>query len=431
VNLAGTLTGWATGYTPTADDLALAQRSLLDTLAVTLAARDHPIRPVAGTLPDAARWSTLGHVLDFDDLHVPSTTHISAVIVPAVLAAGPADHDAAARAYLAGAGVMARLGTLLGWPHYAAGWHATCTAGAPAAAVAAGTVWGLSPEQLATAMALAVPAAGGVQAAFGTQAKSLQVGFATQAGLRAAALARAGAGADPRALDQWFELIKGTPGPMDGAVADAPAVPGGLAIKLYPCCYAMQRPIAAVRELRAELGEDIDQVLVATPRATVQPLIHDQPRTGLEGKFSMPYAIATAILDEYPGFGAFSDAAVNREPAQALMAAVRTDYGPGDPGTAGLLDGTVAISVRLASGRELRTELALPPGAPDRPPSGADLDRKLAACGPDVPGLLAGITWPSAAALLHATLPASTPPTAPAPSTPPASSTSPVTSVTA
>jgi 2-methylcitrate dehydratase PrpD len=402
VNLAGTLADWAVRYTPDAADTALAQRSLVDTLAVTLAAREHPVRPVADTLPDAARWSVLGHVLDFDDLHVPSTTHISAVIVPAVLAAGPADHDSAARAYLAGAGVMARLGILLGWPHYSAGWHATCTAGAPAAAVAAGTVWGLAPDQLAVAMALAVPAAGGVQSAFGTQAKSLQVGFAAQAGVRAAALARAGAGADPRAVDEWFELIGGTPGRMDAA----PAVPGGLAIKLYPCCYAMQRPIAAVRELRACLDEDIAGVLVATPRATVQPLIHDRPRTGLEGKFSMPYAIATAILDEYPGFGSFSDEAVNRAPAQALMAAVETDYGPGDPGGAGLLGGTVAISVRLASGRELRTELVLPPGSPDRPPSPADLNAKLAACGPDVPGLLAGVTWPSAADLLRTALPA-------------------------
>ena len=28
---------------------------------------------------------------------------------------------------------MARLGSALGWRHYSAGWHATCTAGAPAA----------------------------------------------------------------------------------------------------------------------------------------------------------------------------------------------------------------------------------------------------------------------------------------------------------
>src|SRR6202000_1180691 len=133
---------------------ALAQRSLTDTLAVTLAAREHPIRPVADTLPDAARWSVLGHVLDFDDLHVPSTTHISAVIVPAVLAAGPADHDSAAGPSLAGAGVMARLGTRLGWPHYSAGWHATCTAGAPAPAAGAAVALGPERGPIATALAL-------------------------------------------------------------------------------------------------------------------------------------------------------------------------------------------------------------------------------------------------------------------------------------
>ena len=54
MNLAATLADWATGYVPDEDDRALAQRSLLDTLAVTLAAREHPIRPVADTLPAAA-----------------------------------------------------------------------------------------------------------------------------------------------------------------------------------------------------------------------------------------------------------------------------------------------------------------------------------------------------------------------------------------
>ena len=62
MNLAATLADWATTYRPDAGDLDLAQRSLLDTLAVTLAAREHPIRPVADILPDAARWSASGRV---------------------------------------------------------------------------------------------------------------------------------------------------------------------------------------------------------------------------------------------------------------------------------------------------------------------------------------------------------------------------------
>ena len=239
--VAESLAAWAAGLEPSDDDLALARRSLVDTVAVAIAARAHPIGDLLGELSDAEAWAVLAHVLDFDDLHMGSTSHVSAVCVPAVLATG-----GDARAYLAGAGVMARLGTALGWPHYAAGWHATCTAGAPGAAAGAAVALGLGADEVATAMALAVPAAGGVQRAFGTAAKALQVGAAAQAGVRAARLAAAGASADPRALDQWLALVGGD---ADRLALDGPAVPGGLAVKLFPCCYALQRPIAALRAL--------------------------------------------------------------------------------------------------------------------------------------------------------------------------------------
>ncbi|MCX5063384.1 MmgE/PrpD family protein [Streptomyces sp. NBC_00201] len=393
------LAQWASEYRATPDDVALAERALADTVAVALAARTHPLRTVIAPLPDAARWAAMAHVLDFDDLHTDTTTHISVVTVPAVLAVG-----GDARAYLAGAGVMARLGAMLGWGHYAAGWHATCSAGAPAAAVAAGLALGLDTAGLATAIALAVPAAGGGQEAFGTHGKSLQVGFAADAGVRAARLARAGATADPRVLDAWLKRVGGTPATDLPA---APAVPGGLAVKLFPCCYAMQRPIAALREVRDRmrgegrpgLGGEVTAVGVSTPAGTVHPLIHDRPATGLEGKFSLPYAVAAALLDDYPGFDSFTDDAVRRPAARALVDRVRTDLLPGETGS--LLDGHVALRIDLADGRQVRTELALPPGAPGRPLSEADLRAKAAACGPDVPALLDGLTWAGAAELLR------------------------------
>ncbi|MEU6116974.1 MmgE/PrpD family protein [Streptomyces sp. NPDC047117] len=396
------LAQWAHDHRADPDDHALADRALADTVAVALAARDHPLRPVAAPLPDAARWAAMAHVLDFDDLHTDTTTHISVVTVPAVLAAG-----GDARAYLAGAGVMARLGAMLGWGHYAAGWHATCTAGAPAAAVAAGLALGLDADRLAAAMALAVPAAGGVQEAFGTHSKSLQVGFAADAGVRAARLARAGATADPRALDAWLTRVGGTPATDFPA---APAVPGGLAIKMYPCCYAMQRPIAALREVRDRVHGGLTGVTVTTPAGTVHPLLHDRPRTGLEGKFSMPYAVATALLDDYPGFGSFTDEAVSRPAAQKLMGQVTVDRRPGETTT--LLDGEVALRLDFTDGTAVHSELALPPGSPQRPPSAAELRDKFAACGPGVPDLLAGLTWERAAELMRTAFPAATDPTA-------------------
>lgn len=391
---AESLATWAYNYPPNADDLALADRSLLDTLAVALAARDHPLGKIAAQLPDVARWATVGHVLDFDDLHIESTTHISVVVVPAVLAAG-----GDARAYLAGAGVMARLGRQLGWQHYAAGWHATCTAGAPAAAVAAGVAWGLSPQQLATAMALAVPAAGGAQAAFGTDAKSLQVGFAAEAGIRAARLAHAGATADPQALDAWVRLLGGEARDID---VTGPAVPGGLAVKMFPCCYALQRPIAALRAVRAQIDDEVTRIRVVTPEATVQPLIHERPVTGLEGKFSMPYAVASALLDDYPDFASFSDPGVTRAATRRIVSLVEVNR---TPGGAGLLDGEVDIQIDLAGGRVLHARMGLPPGSPRVPPTAADLHDKFVACGQDVPALLKGATWDSARDLLRTAFP--------------------------
>jgi 2-methylcitrate dehydratase PrpD len=391
------LAGWAAGLEPSADDLALAQRSLVDTLAVAGAARRHRIRDVLGGLSEGEAWAALAHVLDFDDLHMQSTAHVSAVCVPAVLAVG-----GDARAYLAGAGVMARLGGALGWPHYAAGWHATCTAGAPAAAAAAATALGLGPGEVATAMALAVPAAGGVQRAFGTAAKALQVGFAVHAGVRAARLAGAGASADPRALDQWLALVDGDP---ERLTAAGPAVPGGLAVKLFPCCYALQRPIAAL--LAADLGgrdaAAVARVVVRTPASALAPLIHSTPTTGLEAKFSLQYAIAATLLDGRPGIDSFTDEAVARPAAQALSARVEVDARPGGDG---LLAGEVAIEITLADGSTSHAALDLPPGAPARPPSEAELAAKVADCAGEHGDEILAVRWDDAAALLREWVPA-------------------------
>jgi 2-methylcitrate dehydratase PrpD len=385
------LAGWAAGLEPSEDDLALARRSLVDTAAVAVAAREHPIVDLLGALPEAEAWAALAHVLDFDDLHMASTSHVSAVCVPAVLATG-----GDARAYLAGAGVMARLGTALGWPHYAAGWHATCTAGAPAAAAAAAVALGLGPGEVATALALAVPAAGGVQRAFGTSAKALQVGAAAGAGVRAARLAAAGASADPRALDAWLALVGGDAARL---ALDGPAVPGGLAIKLFPCCYALQRPIAAMRALDPIDPARVARVVVRTPQSALAPLIHAGPVTGLEGKFSMEYAIAAALLDGRPGIESFTDEAVARPAAQRLVARVDVDASPGGDD---LLAGDIAIEVTLDDGSTLTTALDLPPGAPDRPPTTGELAEKVADCAGALADEVLAADWGSAAGYLGA-----------------------------
>jgi 2-methylcitrate dehydratase PrpD len=387
--LAEELAAWATGFEPSQPELALAQRSLQDTLAVMIAAREHELGRLFERLGEAGRWAAQAHVLDYDDLHLPSTAHISAVCVPAALASG-----GGARAYLAGAGVMERLGTALGWSHYRAGWHATCTAGAPAAAATASVAHGLSAEETAIAIALAVPGAGGVQAAFGTAAKSLQVGFAVDAGVRAAGLAAAGATADPGALDDWFALVGGED-PRRARIAHT--VGDGLAIKLYPCCYALQRPIHAMTRLEGVSPEDVAQIRVTTPASSLKPLIHRRPATGLQGKFSLEYGVVATLLDGLPNLDSFTDQAVQRPQAQKLMALVEvTTSEEGE----GLLAGEVTIEVTPRSGERRRTSLDLPPGAPSRPPSPAERHNKLNACVGEAADKVRSATFQTAASLL-------------------------------
>lgn len=389
--MAESLGAWAASLQPSAADLELARLALVDTVAVAVAGRAEPVARIAAREGDPTYWATAAHALDYDDLHLPSTAHISAVCVTAALAAGGED-----AAYLAGAGVMARLGAALGWQHYSRGWHATCTAGAPAAAVAAGVAMGLDGARLATAMALALPAAGGVQRAFGTMAKPLQVGFAVAGGLRAARLAAAGASADPTAVEEWMALLGSDAAAIDPA---GPAIPGGLAIKLYPCCYALQRPISALAGLEID-PEAIESIRVETPAAALQPLNRHDPTTGLEGKFSLEYGIAAALLDAPVNFASFTDAAVQRPAAGRLQRAVAVT---GLRGGAGLLDGS--FSARLtAAGREHVVELDLPPGAPERPPTRDQLRGKVEDCCGHLAGEVMDLSWPAAAAFLRRTL---------------------------
>jgi 2-methylcitrate dehydratase PrpD len=390
-SLAGELATWAADLQPTTQDLELAQRSLLDTIAVTVAARNEPIVRTVSGLSEATRWAVAGHVLDFDDLHMESTTHISVVCLSAVLAT-----YGDARAYLAAAGAMARLGTALGWSHYSSGWHTTTTAGAPAAAVGAGIALGLDADQIATAMALAVPAAGGVQRAFGTDAKSLQVGFAADAGVRAARLAADGATADTSALDSWLELVGGDPSAVD---LSGPAVPGGLAVKVFPCCYALQRPISALSDLARQGLDpaDVSRIVFKTPKGTAAPLVHHRPNTGLQAKFSIEYAAATALLDDYQGFSSFTDDAAQRPEARRLVDLVDVQLGDGgDWLLAGEFEAEVYVGQEILHARE-----QFPPGSPQRPLTRDELMRKVRDCLTGTPLDPETIDWSTAGQLLR------------------------------
>src|SRR3984893_10073871 len=338
---------------------AAAKAGLIDTTGVILAGAPEPVtrivaeavaedgaRPVADQLGAVLRTSaegaalvngTSGHALDCDDVNDSVRGHPSVAILPAALAAAQsvrAPGRALLAAYIAGVEVMAKLGRAMGPAHYRGGWHATSTLGTLGAAMAAGRLLGLDAGRLEHALAIAVSEASGCQQNFGTMTKPFHPGHAARCGIHAARLAGRGmTGADtavegPVGFFAVFSFGESrASGLSDVLGRPFDLVSPGLNVKKYPCCFQTHRAADGILDLVEEQGirpEDVDRVTVAVPTGGRQALIHDRPETGLQGKFSMPYVMAAAILDRRLGLESFTDAAVARPEAQSLLRRVTT-----------------------------------------------------------------------------------------------------------
>ena len=123
-------------------------------------------------------------------------------------------------------------------------------------------------------------------------------------------------------------------------------------------------------------------------------MIHDRPSSGLQAKFSLPYAAAATLLDGSPGLASFTDEAVARPRAQALLDTVTARVTPGGED---LLAGAVAVELLTDAG-PVAAVVEVPPGAPSRPPTEAELARKLRDCAGTRADAVAALTWETAAA---------------------------------
>ncbi len=142
-------------------------------------------------------------------------------------------------------------------------------------------------------------------------------------------------------------------------------------------CYAAHRSLDLVLGLRAAHGlvlEEVDRVTVRVSGGGLQPLVHHAPKTGLDGKFSLEYAMAAALLDGGAGFGSFTDAAVMRPEAQAFLARVTPEEeGP-------LLPRWSEVVLHLKDGRVLRERTEVLRGSAMAPLTDAELLGKFADC---------------------------------------------------
>lgn len=330
------------------------------------------------------------HALDFDDTNHPAYAHPSAVLVSALLAVAPLVNATGrdfVTAYIAGFDLIGKLGRVLNTSHYARGWHATNTFGSLAAALAVGSLLRLSEEEIGRAVAVAASMAGGIRANFGTMMKPLHAGLAARSGVEAAILARNGFSAAPDAMEHRFGYLAVFAG-EDAPRSEHLLNPGdpleilteyGLALKPYPACGATHPGIEAAIRLRSRLQpvEEIERVHIGISAMARNPLIYDRPRTGLEGKFSMQFCVAAALLDGEVNLGTFADERVRRADATDLVerTIVAVDERVRD-------SSEFATSVRIVTnaGREDEELVPLALGKPERWMTPAQLSAKFEDC---------------------------------------------------
>lgn len=281
--------------------------------------------------PDAA-WinGTAAHALDFDD--VGMRCHPSAVLVPAILAEaealGASGREMVA-AFVAGYETIGELILREPQQHVVRGWHPTSVFGVIAAAAACAKLRRLDATGSARALALAASQSGGLVANFGSMTKPFHAGRAAQAGVISARLAAAGYTASEDALENRQGLLAAISpqGNVDlatdcSAGSDWTIIRHGLSVKRYPICNCAHRHVDAILELRSEhalVPEDITDIRVVINRRNHVVLKHHAPRTALEAKFSVEFAMAAAIIAGQVSLVQCVDDFVLRPDVQALI----------------------------------------------------------------------------------------------------------------
>ena len=298
-----------------------------------------------------------GHCLDFEIQGYPPT-HGTSSCLPAALALGEETHapgGAIIEGYVLGWEVQGRL-RAASIRAISPAYHPPGLVGPLGGAVAAAKVLQLDADQVRMALGIAASRTGGLTANTGTMVKSSHPGNAARMGVEAALLARAGYTSHPDILETrhgYADALFG--GDLDwstltgGLGASYRLVDPGFDIKRFPAQVHMQRATEAVLNLRERHNLHPGQVEALTLEMHNEGHSGPIPTSGLDGKFSVEYCAAAALLDGRVDIDTFSDERRFSPDMEAMLVRVRVV--PADPGQT-----WVRATARLTGGRTLSEE---------------------------------------------------------------------------
>jgi 2-methylcitrate dehydratase PrpD len=254
---------------------------------------------------------TLAHLLEFDDGHRPSDNHLGCVVVPAALVLAEetgADLGRLLEATIVGYDVMGRAGEATLLPRNETCFHGTGTTGVFGAAAVASVLLGLDAMQTAQSFAIAGTGAAGLRESLsnGPDCKPLHAGRAVQNGIGAAYLAQLGyTGPLPifEGTHGFCNAMCNNPRPhllLDGLGERFSILEAGF--KVHATCGMLFNVLDGILDVRARYGLAANppaEIRVGAPSWIVEdpPFTRRRPASGGEARFSIPFAVAAALVD--------------------------------------------------------------------------------------------------------------------------------------
>ena len=339
------------------------------------------------------------HAMDYDDTQLSTSkeavygllTHPTTPVLAGVLAIGEKEKISGGDlllAYLIGVEVECRIADSINPHHYRSGFHSTATMGGLGAAMAVGKLLRLKEEALSRTLGIAASMASGLRENFGTMTKPLHAGRAAENGVTAALLAQAGFTAATNILEARRGFYNAMAGGYDKSkIAGRLGRPyfmqtPGISIKPYPS-GSLSHPaqdlildLVRQHDLRAESIQAID---VGTNSNVPNALIYPMPKTALEGKFSIPFCMAIAVLERKAGIAQFTDKKVRDRRVIDLMKRV-TLYVDDELEALGYDQVRSRIRIKLRDGKMIEGRCDVARGHPEKPMSWAELEEKFRDC---------------------------------------------------
>lgn len=401
--------------------VALGKKSILDGLGLALAgsvaASGRIMNDYLGSLGCAGPCTVIGtairtqprfaafangvaiHADDYDDTQLAVArdrvygllTHPTAPCLPAALAIAEQGSRTGAelmRAYHVGVEVECKIAEAIDPRHYQEGFHSTATCGPFAAASAVANLLGYAADVTVRALAIAGSQSAGLRENFGTMTKPFHAGRASESGVVAADFAGRGWTATEAILEAPRGFFRAAGGGFDdGAIRGRLGNPWtfadpGISIKPHPSGSLTHPGMTRMRELIAEHDikpEQVVRVKVGTNRNMPNALIHHRPSDELQAKFSMEFCMAILLLERRGGLDQFTNAVVERQDVQAMVA--RVDFGVHPRAEAAGYDKmTTIIDITLSDGRVISGEADFGKGSPADPMTYDEVAGKFLEC---------------------------------------------------